>query len=95
MGKSHRNVLEVQKLLAKYCRENFENTVSVANVKEYAEIYQYDISEKTIRRVLTEMEAEGYVVETCKGNVTCYILSKEMLPNSEDSEIYGNAEDFL
>lgn len=95
MGKSHRNAFQIQKLLAKYRREEFDNTVSVANVKEYAEMNGYEISEKTIRRVLEELEMEGFVLGTEKGNVTCYILFKRMLPNSEESELYENAEDFL
>ncbi|WP_440988756.1 HTH domain-containing protein [Haloarchaeobius baliensis] len=89
------NRIQVQKVLAKYQREQFSNTVSVADVVEYVEMNQYEISEKTIRRTLKELEEEGVIIETEKGNVKCYILCEDMLPNAEKSELYENAEDFL
>ncbi|MDL0118266.1 BlaI/MecI/CopY family transcriptional regulator [Halobacterium salinarum] len=82
MGKSHENLLEVLLELDRYVRNN-ESFVTVSDLHLYMGS-DYDMSERTVRRCLDEMEKKAYVESREVGNTTVYVVYDDsLLPDSE------------
>lgn len=92
MGKSHENLIDVQKMLAKYADYN-EPVVTVSGLHQYMEL-DYDLSERTVRRCLKVLCDQGIIEEKEIGNTTCYVVYPELLPNPETSDLYSAGDQF-
>ena len=82
MGKSHRNMLEVQLELSRYVSIN-DSFVSVSDLYMYMSD-SYDVSERTVRRCLDELEDMEIVHSREVGNTTLYVVyNQDLLPSAE------------
>lgn len=82
MGKSHRNMIEVQLELSRYVTRN-DSFVTVSDLYMYMQD-SYDISERTVRRCLDELEDMEIVHSREVGNTTLYVVYEEdLLPEAE------------
>jgi DNA-binding transcriptional ArsR family regulator len=80
MGKSHQNVLEVLRAVDEYT-QNGDSFFTVSNLYSDMEMsqYQYDMSEKTVRRILSEVEHQGLVEYREVSNTKLYVVTDEEL----------------
>lgn len=80
MSESHQNVLEVLRAVDKYT-QNGDSFFTVSNLYSDMEMsqYQYDMSEKTVRRILSEVEHQGLVEYREVSNTKLYVVTDEEL----------------
>lgn len=80
MGKSHQNVLELFKGIDEYSKQG-DQFFTVNSLYEDMLIsnYEYDMSEKTVRRILKEMERFGLVEYREVSNQKVYVVVDEDL----------------
>lgn len=92
MGQSHRNILEVQKYAQKYYQINGHG-FTAPDLAQYIE-FECDMSEKTVRRCLEELYAEGFVDKTEVSQTDFYVIDRALLPDPEESDMYAEAGQF-
>ncbi|WP_435116615.1 hypothetical protein [Halolamina sp. C58] len=92
MGKSHRNLLEVQKYAQKYYQINGHG-FTAPDLAQYMEL-DCDISEKTVRRCLEEMVGEGFIGKTEVSQTAFYVPDEALLPDPESSDMYSEEDLF-
>jgi DNA-binding transcriptional ArsR family regulator len=80
MSESHQNVLEVLRAVDEYTH-NGDSFFTVSNLYSDMEMsqYQYDMSEKTVRRILSEVEHQGLVEYREVSNTKLYVVTDEEL----------------
>jgi Fe2+ or Zn2+ uptake regulation protein len=89
MGKSHENVLNVLHSIDEYTK-NGDSFFTVKDLFIHMRLseYPFDMSKKTVRRILKEVEKYGVVEHREIGNQTVYIVEDEDLVPSV-SKLYN------
>lgn len=83
MSESHRNVIEVLKAVDEYTNsgDSFFTVNDLYTDMEMSQ-YQYDMSEKTVRRILSEVEHQGLLEYREVSNTRLYVVTDaELIPS--------------
>jgi len=83
MGESHQNVLEILEVVDLYT-ENGDPFFTVSDIHEdmLMSEYEYDMSERSVRRILKEIHHHGLLEHREVGNQKVYVVENEdMIPS--------------
>ena len=83
MSKSHQNVLELLKAVDDYIQDgdSFFTVNELYGNMEMSQ-YQYEMSQKTVRRILSECEHQGLIEHREVSNTKLYVVAdSELIPS--------------
>ena len=84
MGKSHRNLLDVLIMIDDYTYEG-DSFFTVSDLWDHIVLSGYgdDLSERTVRRCVKEIESSGFLEYREIGNQTVYVVTDDnLIPSS-------------
>lgn len=86
MGKSHENILEVLIMIDDYTYKG-DSFFTVPDLWDHIVLSGYgdDLSERTVRRCVSEIESKGFLEYREIGNQTVYVVTDEdLIPSSHN-----------
>lgn len=93
VSKNREKLLIVLKKLSKYTYRS-KGGVSVQNFHAYLKLFDIDVSERTLRRIMDDLDHMGFVQKREDVTPALYIVDRSLLPQAEHSDMYESEEDF-